>query len=287
MENYRIFLDLAADIDIEFAKENNIGFIPMNYSIDDKEYISKEFLTDEEMTNFYNMMKNGSITKTSQITPFQYVDYLEEYAKNGINILYFTLSSGLSNTFNSALVAKEELFDKYPDFKFEVVDSLAATGGIGVLASIASKNLKDGMSIEDNASYMREATKKIKHWFYVDDLSYLKRGGRVSASTAFVANTLNIKPILKIDEEGKLETIAKKIGTKKSQSYLLEKFFETYDNNYKTVYINHAACIDSALYIKEKIEEFDNTINVVIRSLCPIIGSHTGPNMLAICHMGK
>ena len=204
-----------------------------------------------------------------------------------INILYFTLSSGLSNTYNSALIAKDELQDSYPNFKLEVVDSLAATGGIGVLASIAVKNLKDGMTIEENASIMREATKKVKHWFYVDDLSYLKRGGRVSASTAFVANTLNIKPILRIDEKGALETIAKKIGTKKSQSYLLEKFFETYDSSYKTVYINHAACIENALYIKEKILERDNTLNVVIRSLCPIIGAHTGPNMLAICHMGK
>ncbi|MBO5542142.1 MAG: DegV family EDD domain-containing protein, partial [Acholeplasmatales bacterium] len=153
MENYNIFVDLAADIDSEIIDKYNIKFIPMNYSIDDKEYISNSYLKESEMKHFYDEMRNGKITKTSQITPFKYVEFLEEYAKNGENVFYLVLSSGLSNTYNSALLAKQELEETYPGFKMMVVDSLGATGGIGVLAQIAAINRENGMSLEDNFKF--------------------------------------------------------------------------------------------------------------------------------------
>ena len=287
MENYKIFVDLSSDLDGDFVEKNNIGYIPMKYMIDDVEYVSDKKLTLDEATHFYNEMRNNRITKTSQITPFVFEEFFKEYAEKGINVLYFTLSSGLSNTYNSALVAKESLNEQYTNFKFEVVDSLGATGGIGVLVHKAIENLNNGMSIEDNANAMRDLTKKLKHWFYVDDLKYLKRGGRVSSSKAFIASALNIKPIMEVNEEGKLEAIGKKIGIRRSQQALVEKFIEKYDSNNKVVYVCHGDDLDSANNVKKLLLEFDNTLEVYITSICPIIGSHAGPGTIALCHLGK
>ena len=287
MGSYRIFLDLSADLDLEFAKENNIGFIPMIYSIDEKEYISTDFLNDEKLKEFYDKMLNDSVTKTSQITPFQYIEYLDQFAKKGENILYFTLSSGLSNTYNSALLAKEELCDKYKDFKFEVVDSLAATGGIGVLCHIAIENQKKGMTIEENADVMRNITKNIKHWFYVEDLKYLKRGGRVTASKAFIANALNIKPVMIVNKEGKLEAVGKKLGVKRCQQWIVEKFIESFDNSSNIVYICHALSYDAVNFLKKKLLEFNPNLEIHVTTICPVIGCHSGPGTVTVCHIGK
>lgn len=287
MENYKIFIDLSADIDIRIIHKYNIGFIPMNYSIDEKEYLSDNYLTEGDLISFYKEMKNGKITKTSQITPYMYKNFLLNYAKNGEKILYFSLSSGLSNTYNNALLVKQELEDEYKDFKFMVVDSLGATGGIGLLAEIAAKNKEAGMSLEDNYNNMIELSKKSKYWFYVDDLKYLKRGGRISSSKAFIASTLNIKPIMRITEDGKLEAIAKKIGKHCAGKAIVENYIKSRDENYNTVYICHCDEIESANYVKKLLEEKDNNLNIRIKQICPVIGCHAGPGTVAICHIGK
>ncbi len=287
MDNYNIFVDLAADIDLDVIEKYNIKLIPMNYSIDDKEYVSESFLKEDDMKHFYNEMRDGKITKTSQITPFKYVEFLEEYAKEGKSILYLTLSSGLSNTYNSALLAKQELEEMNPLFKMMVVDSLGATGGIGVLATIASENREKGMSLEDNYKFMDQIRHKLRHWFFVDDLKYLKRGGRVSGSKAFIAATLNIKPIMCTSEEGKLIAIGKKIGTKRSAMAIVEKYFETRDPSYNDIYISHGDDIESANIVKRLLLEKDNTLNIHVSQICPVIGCHSGPGTVALCHIAK
>ncbi|MCR5349605.1 MAG: DegV family protein [Acholeplasmatales bacterium] len=287
MNNYKIFVDLACDLDKDFAINNNIGYIPMKYMIDDVEFLSDKILSEEESKHFYDEMKNNKVTKTSQITPFVYEEFFEEYAQRGESILYFTLSSGLSNTYNSALVAKNTLCEKHKDFKFEIVDSLGATGGIGVLVHKAVENKKNGMSLEENANSMRETTKNLKHWFYVEDLKYLKRGGRISSSKAFIANALNIKPVMKVNSEGKLEAFGKKIGIKRCQHALVDNFIESFDSNNKVVYICHGDDLNSALNVKKLLLEFNDTLEIYITSICPIIGSHAGPGTIALCHIGK
>ncbi len=287
MDNYYIFVDLAADIDLDVIEKYNIKLIPMNYSIDDKEYVSDSFLKEDDMKHFYNEMRDGKITKTSQITPFKYVEFLEEYAKEGKSILYLTLSSGLSNTYNSALLAKQELEEMNPLFKMMVVDSLGATGGIGVLATIASENREKGMSLEDNYKFMDQIRHKLRHWFFVDDLKYLKRGGRVSGSKAFIAATLNIKPIMCTSDDGKLIAIGKKIGTKRSAMAIVEKYFETRDPSYNDIYISHGDDIESANIVKRLLLEKDNTLNIHVSQICPVIGCHSGPGTVALCHIAK
>ncbi len=287
MESYKIFVDLSADITDEITKKYNIGFMPMNYSIDDKEYLSDKFLTEEEMKRFYQDMKDGKVTKTSQITPFMYKELLKENIENKDKILYFSLSSGLSSTYNNAKLVEEELEENNSDFKFKVVDSLGATGGIGLLAEIAAINRENGMSLEDNYRFMVELAKRGEYWFYVDDLKYLKRGGRVSASKAFIATTLNIKPIMSINDEGKLFGFGKKIGKKLAAKALVEKYFETRDEKYSTIYVCHGDDIDSANYVKKLILEKDSNVNIRMTQICPVIGAHSGPGTVALCHIGK
>jgi len=287
MESYKIFVDLSADITDEITKKYNIGFMPMNYSIDDKEYLSDKFLTEEEMKRFYQDMKDGKVTKTSQITPFMYKELLKENIENKDKILYFSLSSGLSSTYNNAKLVEEELEEDNSDFIFKVVDSLGATGGIGLLAEIAAINRENGMSLEDNYKFMVELAKRGEYWFYVDDLKYLKRGGRVSASKAFIATTLNIKPIMSINDEGKLFGFGKKIGKKLAAKALVEKYFETRDEKYSTIYVCHGDDIDSANYVKKLILEKDSNVNIRMTQICPVIGAHSGPGTVALCHIGK
>lgn len=287
MKDYQIFVDLSADVFIDVAKENNIGFVPMQYSLGEEFRTSKYIETDETLKLFYNSQRNGDLTKTTQVTPFAYEEFFTPYCEKGINILYFPLSSGLSKTYESALLAKNALEEKFPNIKIEVVDSLAATGGIGVIVDKAIKNKNSGMTLEENANVMKEYIKRIKHWLFVEDLKYLKRGGRVSAATAFIGTALKIKPIIKVNEVGKLDTIAKKHGSKQAALYIIDLFEQTRDENEKCVYIAHADNIEMANFIKDKLLSKYPDLEIYTIMLSPIIGAHTGPDMCAICHFGK
>lgn len=287
MNNYMIFVDLSADMTIEFAKKNNIGFVPMQYSLGEDYKTATSLESDEDLKKFYDSQRGGDLTKTTQITPFFYQEFFKDYLDKGIDILYFTLSSGLSKTYESALLARTTLLKEYPNAKIEVIDSLAATGGLGVLAQKAVDNMNNGFDIEKNALSMREYVKKINHWFLVPDLQYLKRGGRVSSTSAFVGSALKIVPILEINKIGKLDTIAKKRGIKLAAAYLVEKFINLHDENEKCVYVCHADNIQVAKTIKDKLLDYDNSLDVRITMLNPIIGAHTGPGMCAICCFGK
>ena len=287
MNDYKIFIDLSCDIDGDYVNDNNIGFVPMQYQIGEETKISTFVESDEVMKVFYKAMKDGLITSTSQITPFKYVEYFTPYCEKNIDILYLPLSSGLSQTYASAKMAKEELLKKYPNVIIEIPDTLSATAGISLLAHLAVDNKNKGMTIEENAKIIEDAVKKLKATFLVENLTYLKRGGRIKASTAFIASALNIKPVLIINKEGKLETIAKKHGIKKAASYIVDTFNEEWDGEHKLVYISHADAIDTANYIKDKLLEQHNDLTIKIVMISPIIGAHVGPGMCALCNFIK
>ncbi|MBP5445967.1 MAG: DegV family protein [Acholeplasmatales bacterium] len=287
MQDYKIFIDLSADIDAQFVNDNNIGFVPMEYKIGEETKISSFVETDEVMKEFYKAMKDGKVTSTSQISPYKYIEFFTDYLEEETDILYLPLSSGLSQTNSSANMAKEELKKRYPNRKIIIVDTLSATAGVSILANIAVENKKKGLTIEENAKIVADAVSHVRVSFLVETLTYLKRGGRIKASTAFIAGALNIKPIIIMNSEGKLETIAKKHGTKKAESYLVEKFNNEWDPAYKLVYISHADCIDTANAIKEKLLEAHKDLEIKIVMISPIIGAHVGPGMCAICNMAK
>ncbi len=288
MSKYVIMMDVSGDIVDESIKKWDLKFIPMQYSLGEEMRTSTGPEDAAVLKAFYDGQRGGDLTKTSQITPFQYEEYFEPYLKEGFSILYLALSSGLSSTFSAACLASETLKEKYPELDVMPVDSLAATGGMGILIEQALKNREQGVSLEENAKALKAYVTKIKHWFLVQDLNYLKRGGRVSSTTAFVGSMLNIKPILKIDENGKLTTIAKKRGNKMAVQALFELFKEHYDEQITdTIYLCDADCKELSTLLAEELHKTFPNLEIKQTTLCPIIGAHTGPGMLAICHLGK
>ena len=288
MNDYIFATDVSTDITPELAAKYDLHFVPMSYMVGEEENVCTTLEKDEKLKYFYDAQRQGKETHTSQITPTRYVEYFSTFLAKGIDVIYVCLSSGLSNTCSSAMVAKNELDDKYPDATLYVIDSLAATGGMGLLLELAAKNKENGMTASENASWMNENAVKLAHWFVVEDLMYLKRGGRLSATTAVVGTALNIKPILEIDPEGKLITIEKKRGTKAALRYMVDRYFQTRDESFeKIVYIVHADAKESAEMLQSMISEKDPEVQFRVTYLCPIIGAHTGPGMAAVIHMGQ
>lgn len=284
---YVIFADVSSDIEATFIKENDVHFIPMKYMINSEDKLYTGIYDESVLKDFYLAQRNGADTKTTQIAPQIYSDIWEPVAKEGLSIIYISLSSGLSSTYQSAVLAANELMDKYPDIKIIPIDSLAGTGGMSLLVEKAVENKKNGMTIEDNAAYLDEIKHNIRHWFMVEDLMYLKRGGRVSATTAIVGTALNIKPILKVDENGKLVPIAKKRGIKAALKELVDLYESASEGGEERVYITHGDCIDNAKKLEKAILEKNSKCKITTLMLNPIIGAHTGPGMLAILHYGK
>ncbi len=286
--NYVIFADVSLDIDPAFAREQDIQYVPMEYMLGSETCHCDRPESDEMMHQYYEKLRNKIPTQTSQITPYHYTAVFEPYVKENRPILYLSLSSGLSNTYESARMAVETLKDTYGEAEIEVVDSLGATGGMGLLAECACQNRAKGMTLKENAAWLREHARNVNYWFKVEDLMYLKRGGRISAATAIMGTALNIKPILTILADGKLDTIAKKRGNKQAYRYIIDQFDRTYDPSLsQTAYICCADCQNEAELLKQMVLEKHPEMTVRITMLSPIIGAHTGPDMLSLIHFGK
>ncbi|MCR4999075.1 MAG: DegV family protein [Lachnospiraceae bacterium] len=286
MSDYVIVVDLSANISMDFVREHDLIFIPMNYSIGSEERVSSEMESDEMMKEFYKAQREGVETKTSQITPQQYVEFFEPYLKEGKDIVYLSLSSGLSNTFNSVCLAKRDLEEEYPDVHVYPVDTLAGTGCVGLISEQAALNREAGMSAEENYNNLCELVDSLCHVFMVDDLMYLHRGGRVPKSTAIMGTVLNIKPVLIVNEEGKLPMIDKKRGVKPAMNRLVEIYEKTHRTDMNRVYIVHADALDRAEFLRDKVLAINPNADIEIQMLCPVIGAHTGPGMCAILYYG-
>lgn len=287
MKNYIIAIDASVDVEEKYIRENEIVIIPMKYILNEEEYVMEQRLNEDEMHAFYNAMRAGGITHTSQITPYYYQEVFRREADKGNDILYIALSGGLSNTCSSARTAADEIMDEYEDLHIEVVDSLAGTGGMGLILMEAIRAKNSGVSLETNASNLRNIAGKVCHWFLVDDLVYLRRGGRISAATAIAGSMLNIKPILKIQDDGTLTTIAKQRGLAKASAFLTDCYAHAYSTDLpQDVIVAHADVEDSARKLKEQILSINPQAAVQICSLSPIIGAHTGPGMMAVIHWG-
>lgn len=283
-EKYIICMDGSADLESEIVKQNDIHIIPMSCSLND-EMLLWSIQDDEKAKELYQAQRKGDLTKTTLINPFAYEEFFKPLLEEGKDILYLCLSSGLSSTYQSVQTAILDLKDQYPERKIVAVDTLSATSGIGFLILKAIENRNNGVSLEENANALDVAKKHIAAEFLVQDLEYLKRGGRVSSAAAVVGSLLNIVPLLCINEEGKLETMAKVRGHKKAIDFLLDRFDKNYAGG--PIFI-----IDSdeeklreqlmeMLKARKPESEFHHTL------LSPIIGAHTGPGMLALVYQKK
>lgn len=288
MNDYIICMDASGDIIREIAQENGIEFVPMEYSLGEEMRTSHGCEDETVLKRFYDGQRGGDLTRTSQISPFMYEEYFGKFLKEGKSVLYFCLSSGLSATYEGSMLAARNLKETYPGKEVLPIDTLAATGGIGILAERAAENRKKGMSLHENFDAVTALVPKLRHFFMVQDLMYLKRGGRVSAATAIVGSALNIKPMLKIDENGKLVTIDKKRGNKAAMMSLFSYFKDNYNPELgNTVYICDADTPQLAEALAEKVKAEAPDVAVRRTMLSPIIGAHTGPGMLSMILLGK
>ncbi len=286
--DYLIFTDMSCDIDVSVLPENALRFIPMEYSVGDEMRTSVAPEDEAFMKRFYDGQRKGDLTKTTLISPFAYEEAVASVLAEGKSVLYLALSSGLSSTYQSALSAKATLKEDYPEVDFVPFDTLSATGGVNVLVERAVRNRAAGMSLEKNVEDLTALRGKISARFLVQDLNYLKRGGRVSAATAVVGTMLNIKPILLINAEGRLDTIDKMRGNKAAAQSLLDNFSKTLDPKCGApVYVIHADAPDLAELLKKGISALYPELSVRCVMLSPIIGAHTGPGLAAIVHVMK
>ena len=287
-QSYVIFSDISADIPAGYAKENAIRLISMRYSLGDEDRVCEEIETEEVLKRFYNGQRNGDLTRTSQISPQVYMDVFTPVLREGKDILYLALSSGLSSTYQSSCLAAGQLKEQFPEREIVCVDSLAATGGMGLLLEAAVQNRKEGMAPAENGKWLEDNRLKVCHWFMVEDLMYLKRGGRVSAATAVVGSALNIRPVLKIEEDGTLKNFAKARGTKRALNSLVDYYEAAGDKKPgERIYILHADSQENAEYLEEKVKQINPQCSVTKMMLSPIIGAHTGPGMCAVVHFGR
>lgn len=284
MREYVITTDSTVDLSKEFLNEKEITVLSLSYILDGVTYKDMGGLTGKE---FFDKLRNGSLPTTSQINPEEAKETFEQIVKEGKDILHIAFSSGLSGTYNSCRIAAEDLMEEYPESKVIVIDSLCASMGEGLLLYKAIELKEEGKSLEELADWVEANKLHICHNVTVDDLFHLHRGGRVSKATAVLGSMVKIKPIIHMDNEGKLVVIGKERGRKKSITNLvdrMEKQMGEYDNS--TCMITHGDCEEDALYLKTLLEERFGVKKVIIHGIGSVIGSHTGPGVLAVFFMG-
>ena len=280
MRDYIIVTDATSDIPNEMANELNVKVVPMSFSLGEKNYNHYPDYRELDIKTFYDKQRAGQTSLTTQINVAVYLDFFEEIIKSDKDVLYISFSSALSSTYQSSVLAAKELNEKYPDFKIITIDSKAATLGETLLVKLAAQKKSEGMNIEDLSKWVADNHLKVCHYFTVDDLNHLKRGGRMTAMTAFIGTALDIKPILHVNDEGKLIPLDKVRGRKKALKVLFNYLAELSENlEEQTIFIGHGDCIEDARYLESLIKEVYKVKEVIIHPIGPIIGSHTGPEL--------
>ncbi len=284
MNDYVILTDSTSDLPLEITKEMQVDIIPMKFIMDGKSYFDGEMKSKE----FYDKLRNKSLASTSQINPEEFEQFFSKHLEKGKDILYICFSSALSGTYNSACIAAKELEKRYPKNKIAVVDSASASLGEGFLVYCLTKKKQAGESLEELVEWAEETKKNICHLFMVDDLNHLKRGGRMSQASAFFGSVMNIRPVLCLDNEGKLNVVEKARGRQKAMDYMISKMEKSgTDFNDQMVFISHGDCEEDAKNLAEKIKNKFNVKSVIISPVGTVIGSHTGAGTLALFFIGK
>lgn len=285
MSAYQILTDSGCDLSKEILAQLGVHTVPLTVNFRGE---AREDSVDEGIQEIYNGLRAGEAASTSAVNPAGWAAAMEPTLAAGEDLLVITFSSGLSTTYQSAVIAASELKEAYPQREVIVVDSLSASLGQGLLVWYACQKKNEGMSLPELAKWVEDIRPHLCHWFTVDDLMHLKRGGRVSAATAIVGTMLNIKPVLHVDDEGHLISKAKARGRKASIEMLLEKAVQLgagYDNS--TMFICHGDCLADAQYLEKRLKETCGVKTVVIGYTGAVIGSHSGPGTLALFFLGE
>lgn len=284
MSEYVISVNSTVDLPKEWLEERAVPVIPLKYTIDNETYDDMSGLTSKE---FFQKLREGKMAVTTQVNPEQAKEGLEKIVREGKDILHLAFSSGLSGTYNSMRIAAEELKEEYPERKIIVIDTLCACMGEGLLLYYALKHKEEGMSVEELADWVEQNKLHVCHNVTVDDLHHLQRGGRVSKTAAVLGTMVQIKPIIYVDDEGKLQVIGKERGRKRSVQKIVDMSVERskgWDN--EIIMITHGDCPEDAEYLAKVVREKMGVENILINNIGTVIGSHTGPGVLAVFHMG-
>ena len=291
MSDFIISACSTADLTKEQFEEFGIEYICFHFSLDGTQYLD-DLGQSMSLEEFYSKMEQGAMTSTSQINVEEYYNYFKSFLDQGKDLIHFCLSSGISGTYNSACIARNDLAEEYPDRKIYVVDSLAASSGYGLLLERISTMKKNGATIDEIHDWVENNKLKMHHWVFTTDLTYLIRGGRVSKVSGFVGSVLNICPVINVNVEGKLIP-REKIRTKKKVIAQVVKKMEELaegglDYNQKC-YISNAACIEDAKEVARMVEDRFPKLDgkVVINDIGTTIGSHTGPGTVALFFWGQ
>ena len=286
MSQYRIMTDSSCDLPAALAAELELTVLPLTVTIDEKSYTN--YLDEREITfkDCYAALRDGREAKTAAANVDSFEQAMEPILQAGEDILYLGFSSALSSTYNAGALAAEQLAEKYPDRKILTVDTLSASMGQGLLVYLTVQQTRAGATLEDARDFAEKNKFHLCHWFTVDDLHHLRRGGRVSATSAVLGTVLNIKPVLHMDNEGRLIFMEKVRGRRASIKRMLEKMRETaIEPEKQIVFMSHGDCIEDAEYLAGRIREEWN-VEVVINYVGPVIGSHSGPGTLALFFLG-
>ena len=280
-----ISLEATCDLSKEIIKKNNFRIVNMNFMIDDEEYNTEN--DDGETSQLYEKMKNGKKTTTTLVNEDTYIQHFNELLKENKPIIHLALSSGLSGTYNMAKNAEKQvnLMAKDNNNVF-VLDTLCGCSGQGLLAILVSKFAKKAKTIDDIINYVNDVKMKIRHTYTVDVLKYLVNGGRVNRSAAFIGTLLNIKPVMRLSEDGKLVLTQKVISRKKALNLLFDELKQTYDPNGEICFISQSSCPADAEYIKQLIST-QTSLTPIVNTLGPIIGSHSGPGTFALFYLSQ
>lgn len=286
MRKFAIVTDATADLSADYIRDHSITVLPMEFTLWDKTYIHYPDYRDLPSDEFYNALKSGATVKTTQINLMSFSECFGSLVKYGMDVLYIGFSSGISGTYNVSCMAAADVMEEYPDSKVICVDSLGTVMGLGVLVEKADEMRSEGKTIEETAQWLRENCLRVHQRFIVDDLQFLRRGGRISPLAASLGTALNIKPVLEIDAEGKLEVCAKERGSKKAIENLLKHFDATTDSIDQRIVVMHASNPLGAMTICEELKK-RGAVNTEVARLGPIIGAHAGPGLLGFVFFGS
>ena len=287
-ESYAIMTEVTCDLPAEYLQKNDVIAIPMNYTLDGEEY-EGTIESPLSLHQFYEKLRRGILAKTTAVSPDQGRVLLEEQLKQGKDVLYLGFSSGLSSSFQNVASTREELLKRHPERKIFCVDSLCASLGQGLLVDYIVKQRAAGVPVEEAAKMAENIRLRVCHYFTVDDLNHLHRGGRVSKTTAVLGSMLGIKPVMHVDDEGHLVPHGKVRGRRQSLDALAVSMGEKIAGDYKNpyVFISHGDCEEDARYVAAKVKEKYGVPTEVVNIIGTVIGTHSGPGTVALFFIGK
>ena len=284
MNGYVIYTDSSADLSRATAEAWGVKYSSLTFRFDGGEEYSND---DMPIGDFYGKMRDGAVAKTAAVNTEKFYEAFENILKEGKDLIYVGFSSGLSSTYSAGMLAAKDLAGKYPERKIYTVDTLAASAGIALLISYMLDMKANGKAIEEVRDFAEKYKLNVCHWFTVDDLVYLKRGGRVSPTVAFVGNLLGIKPVLHVDNEGHLTNVTKARGRRASLMALADKLGETMLEGHDKVFISHSDCLEDAKLLASIIKmKYQKDVSL-ITDVGPVIGAHSGPGTMALFFMGR